>query len=240
MRGSAELALESQSQGRAFLATACAAWPHPALSAGAALIGARDIEVAHPVAVAIVGAGWDVPLDALLAAQLHAVAANLVSAGVRLVPLGQTDGQRAIVRGEAQTTPFDKDFRARLKAYILSGPARDGSAEERALEAELTDLHVKAVRALAERSQPVPGAGIVNVGHHQPHTVAELLSTLERVSGLQAKVVDLPAPPSEVPMTCAEDGVLRQWIGDWPTTPLEQGLGEFVEWMRGWRASGGR
>lgn len=63
----------------------------------------------------------------------------------------ETDGQRAIVRGEARTTPFDKDFRARLEAYILSGPAREGSAEERGLETELTDLHVKAVRALVER-----------------------------------------------------------------------------------------
>lgn len=63
----------------------------------------------------------------------------------------ETDGARAIVRGEAMTTPFGKDFRARLKAYILSGPARDGGAEERGLEAELTDLHVKAVRALVER-----------------------------------------------------------------------------------------
>ena len=31
-----------------------------------------------------------------LAAFLHAVAANLISAGVRLVPLGQTDGQRVL------------------------------------------------------------------------------------------------------------------------------------------------
>ena len=116
MRGSAELALESQSQGRAFLATACAAWPHPALSAGAALLAARDIEVAHPVAVAIVGAGWDVPLDALLAAQLHAVAANLVSAGVRLVPLGQTDGQRAIAALE------DAILRAAARACEARSP----------------------------------------------------------------------------------------------------------------------
>ena len=107
---------------------------------------------------------------------------------------------------------------------------------------DFTCVHdvVAAVRALAERPQPVTGAGIVNVGHHQPHTVAELLATLERAAGLKAQVVDLPAPPSEVPMTCADDGVLRQWIGDWPTTPLEQGLGEFVEWMRAWRNAGGR
>ena len=35
---------------------------------------------------------WRAPL----AAFLHAVAANLVSAGVRLIPLGQTDGQRVL------------------------------------------------------------------------------------------------------------------------------------------------
>jgi len=66
------------------------------------MLAARGIEVAHPVAVAIAGAAWDLPLEALLLAQLHAVAANLVSAGVRLVPLGQTDGQRAIAALEEE------------------------------------------------------------------------------------------------------------------------------------------
>ena len=41
-------------------------------------------------------AGHDIPLEDALTAFLHAVAANLVSAGVRLVPLGQTDGQRVL------------------------------------------------------------------------------------------------------------------------------------------------
>jgi urease accessory protein len=96
MRGSAELALESLSQGRAFLSTACAAWPQPRLAQTAGLLAARGIEVAHPVAVALVGAAWSVPLAELLLGHLHAFVANLVSAGVRLVPLGQTDGQRAL------------------------------------------------------------------------------------------------------------------------------------------------
>ena len=63
----------------------------------------------------------------------------------------ETDGARAIVRGEALCTPFGADFRARLKAYILSGPQRDGGPQEKALETELTDLHVKADRALVAR-----------------------------------------------------------------------------------------
>jgi urease accessory protein len=37
-----------------------------------------------------------VPLTSALHALLHAAAANLISAGVRLIPLGQTDGQRVL------------------------------------------------------------------------------------------------------------------------------------------------
>ncbi len=36
------------------------------------------------------------PLPAVLTAYLHGFAGNLVSAGVRLIPLGQSDGQLAI------------------------------------------------------------------------------------------------------------------------------------------------
>jgi urease accessory protein len=48
----------------------------------------------YPVAIATAARAHDIPLDDLLEAWLWAFAANLVSAGVRLVPLGQTDGQR--------------------------------------------------------------------------------------------------------------------------------------------------
>jgi urease accessory protein len=51
---------------------------------------------AHAIAVAVVTACAGIPLEMALSGFLHAFAANLVSAGVRLVPLGQTDGQRAI------------------------------------------------------------------------------------------------------------------------------------------------
>jgi urease accessory protein len=92
-RATAETALESAQQGAAFLATTRAAWPHPALEALAARHAAG---VALPVAVAVACAVRRVPLEASLAAYLHAFAANIVSAGVRLVPLGQSDGQRVV------------------------------------------------------------------------------------------------------------------------------------------------
>ncbi len=92
-RGTAETALESQAQGAAFLATTRAAWPHPRLDALALAHGGK---LALPVALGAACALHEVPLAPALTAYLHAFASTLVSAGVRLVPLGQSDGQRII------------------------------------------------------------------------------------------------------------------------------------------------
>jgi urease accessory protein len=93
-RGTAELALESDAQGRAFLAATRAAWPHRRLDEFAAR--RADAAVALPVAVGIAAALHEVGLMPALEGFLHSFAANLVSAGMRLIPLGQTDGQRAL------------------------------------------------------------------------------------------------------------------------------------------------
>jgi urease accessory protein len=58
---------------------------------------------ALPVAVALASADT-IPLSEALAGYLHAGAANLVSAGVRLIPLGQTNGQRSIAALEGAVT----------------------------------------------------------------------------------------------------------------------------------------
>jgi len=92
-RSSAEMALESGAQGAAFLAATRTAWPHPLLDRVA--LRHRGA-LALPVAVAIAAAAHQVPLDAALLAYLHAFASNLVSAGLRAIPLGQSDGQRAL------------------------------------------------------------------------------------------------------------------------------------------------
>jgi urease accessory protein len=92
-RGTAETALESMNQGTAFVLATGAAWPGTPLDAFAARHQGR---LAYPVAVGAAAAGKAVPLDAVLAAYGQAFAGNLVSAGLRLVPLGQTDGLRAL------------------------------------------------------------------------------------------------------------------------------------------------
>lgn len=88
-----ERRLETSQQGASFATAVASSWPADGLSLYRAL-GA--IALTYPVAVAIAAAAHDIALAPSLAAYLQGFAANLVSAGVRLVPLGQTDGQRAI------------------------------------------------------------------------------------------------------------------------------------------------
>ena len=90
---SKERHLETTAQGRAFLDTARAAWPCAAFDR---LLTAWNGDIALPVVVGVACAGHGVPLQPGLSAYLHAIGANLISAGVRLVPLGQTDGQRVL------------------------------------------------------------------------------------------------------------------------------------------------
>jgi len=114
LRGIAELAaaltpskerhLETTAQGRAFLDLVATVWPCAGIER---LAGSWSGEVAYPVAVAVAAAGHAIPAPLALNAYLTAGTANLVSAGVRLIPLGQTDGQRVIAALEplvAETT----------------------------------------------------------------------------------------------------------------------------------------
>jgi urease accessory protein len=74
-----------------------------------------DGAIALPVAVGVAGAGHGIALEAVLNAYLQALATNLVSAGVRLIPLGQTDGQRAL----AALEPVVRATAARALATAL-------------------------------------------------------------------------------------------------------------------------
>jgi urease accessory protein len=100
MRGTAETAMESLQQGASFFDTAQAVWPTKRMTAFLKRNGAKP---ALPMAAALLCAGA-APLPETLGAYLHAAMANLISAGVRLIPLGQTDGQRSIVALESAVT----------------------------------------------------------------------------------------------------------------------------------------
>ena len=94
---SRERQLETSTQGRAFIEIARSAWACDGLDGMVAACGG----MVYPVAVGIVSAAHAVPLAPAMHAFLHAVVSNWISAGARLVPLGQTDSQRILASLEA-------------------------------------------------------------------------------------------------------------------------------------------
>lgn len=103
-RATAESALESSAQGLAFVTAVEQAWSEPQLTLWLTRLRAASTEPSHAVVVGTAAAADGLPLDPVLYAYLAAFAANLVSAGVRLIPLGQGDGQRTIAWLEPAVT----------------------------------------------------------------------------------------------------------------------------------------
>lgn len=97
LAASCERLMEADLQGRAFCAAVTDVWP----------IEVTDLT--YPVAVGRAARLMDLPLELTAQMYVQAFASNLAAAATRLVPLGQTQGQR-IVR---QLTPICRDTAVR-------------------------------------------------------------------------------------------------------------------------------
>jgi urease accessory protein len=122
---SKERRLETVSQGNAFIDLVRKTWPHPAIDDFAS----RHDDSAYPVALGVAAAAHGIELRATIEAFALAFVSNLVSAAVRLGPIGQTDGQRIIaallpdiriVAGAAATSTLDDLGSACFRADIAS------------------------------------------------------------------------------------------------------------------------
>src|ERR1700733_7946448 len=119
---SREPPLGTTAQGRAFSEIGRAAWHNVLLDR---LIASCKTAIVYPAAVGLVSAAHAIPLAPTLHAFLHAVTSNWISAGARLVPLGQTDSQRVL----AQLEP---DVAATAKRALSASLDDLGSATFRA------------------------------------------------------------------------------------------------------------
>ncbi|MGA9864819.1 MAG: urease accessory UreF family protein [Acetobacteraceae bacterium] len=101
--GGRERLAETLGQGDAF-ARAALVWGSPRL---AGLVG----PVPYPVAVGALAADHGVAEDAVVAAFLQAMAGNLISAAVRLIPLGQTAGLRVLAALQPRILAVAREIR---------------------------------------------------------------------------------------------------------------------------------
>jgi urease accessory protein len=99
-RGTAEFALESSQQAAACLTTLRRVWPDDVLDWLSEILYEREVQPTLAVVVGIRSARQGIPIGMALPGFLQSYVANFVMAGIRLIPLGQTDGQLAIAKLE--------------------------------------------------------------------------------------------------------------------------------------------
>jgi urease accessory protein len=92
-RGTYEFALEASQQAAAWLAMLQQIWPDLMLD----VLSRMPICPILAVVLGVRSAREQIPANVALPAFLHSYIANLVTAAIRLIPLGQTDGQFAIM-----------------------------------------------------------------------------------------------------------------------------------------------
>lgn len=73
---------------------------------------------------------------------------------------------------------------------------------------------------------------IYNIGNSKPVELKDFIDTIERLSGNKAEKNYLPMQQGDVKATWADTSLLQKDYGYKPDTPLEKGLGAFVEWYK--------
>ena len=71
---------------------------------------------------------------------------------------------------------------------------------------------------------------IYNIGSHRPVNIIEFINNIERSLGKKAIINMLPMQAGDVVATYAETSVFRDKFGYEPTTPLQTGIEEFIDW----------
>lgn len=84
--------------------------------------------------------------------------------------------------------------------------------------ADLADLLARAAHGMEDNS------GVFNVGTGKRHSLLQLLTCLENISGRKIERLHQPARPGDIQHSCADVTRLRKTFGSAPATPFEEGL----------------
>ena len=76
------------------------------------------------------------------------------------------------------------------------------------------------------------GYQVYNLAAGEPIALRNLISTMQRALGKEARVSELPVQPGDVPITFASIERAMRHLGYTPRTKVEEGVTRFVEWFR--------
>jgi len=86
---------------------------------------------------------------------------------------------------------------------------------------------------------PDPGTSsapyrVFNIGNHNPVPLMDFIGAIEARLGRTAEKNLLPLQDGDVPATFADVETLDAWVGFTPKTTIQEGIGRFVDWYRGY------
>jgi UDP-glucuronate 4-epimerase len=77
----------------------------------------------------------------------------------------------------------------------------------------------------------------INLGHHDPIEMRQLIALLEAALARKAVVEPRPSALGDMPLTCADLGKAERLLGYRPRVTLADGVREFVAWFLRYRAA---
>ena len=88
------------------------------------------------------------------------------------------------------------------------------------------------VDGLARALERCEGYRIYNLGSGRPVQLTEMIELVGQALGRQVRIERLPAQPGDVPATWADISRARRELGYQPSTPLADGVREYVAWRQ--------
>lgn len=73
---------------------------------------------------------------------------------------------------------------------------------------------------------------VYNIGNHQPVELMDYIAAIEKAMGKEAEKELLPMQPGDVPDTYANVDELIEQFDYKPSTPVEEGVANFVQWYK--------
>ncbi len=79
---------------------------------------------------------------------------------------------------------------------------------------------------------PVAPHRIVNIGNARQEKLMDFVAAIEAACGRKAALNLMPMQPGDVPATWADTSLLKALVGQVPSTPMAEGVPQFVAWFR--------
>lgn len=99
----------------------------------------------------------------------------------------------------------------------------------------VSDIVSGVVGATDRAAAALPLEPVYNLGNNKPVRLGDFIAAIEKAAGREAVREFKPRPPGDVTVTYADIALAERDLGFAPTTTIEAGMADFVEWFRSYQ-----